>query len=156
MQDLLEDSVYGLRLVGEQMLLGNSAVRTTKNGYIRVADKSFRLTEGICEILQKKQPIKYTQDDLKTYKELLFLTNAHRRYFDSSSPINANRSYKYKQIISKLFLPKRSYAKQHANKSKLDLLSLARQYNHCQRLISRSMQNYQQIGKKLGRLYNEK
>jgi len=43
-----------------------------------------------------------TEDDYNTYRCLLQITHAHKRNFDLTKPINANRSLKYNMFIKPL------------------------------------------------------
>lgn len=100
------DSTYGIRFNGEQFSIGDSVI-TISDDFLDVEDTSYRLTEGLAELVFKDKPDsnKITPDDMTNYKEILETTNAHKKRYSSSEPLNVQMSnYKYKNIISKLFV----------------------------------------------------
>jgi hypothetical protein len=103
-QDLL-DKVYGIRSDGKHWLLGNSVININDEKVI-VANKTYKTTPGLLELLFMKTPSdkKYTQDDLKIYKEMILDTNGHKQHYESSKQINSNRGFKYMNIIRNLFM----------------------------------------------------
>ena len=50
----------------------------------------------------------YNEMDLKAYKDILRATNAHKHHYLVNAQVNTNRGVKYKQIIPRLFPPKRT------------------------------------------------
>jgi hypothetical protein len=103
-QDLL-DKVYGIRSDGKHWLLGNSVININDEKII-VANKTYKTTPGLLELLFLKTPSdkKYTQSDLKMYKEMILDTSAHKQHYESSKQINSNRGFKYMNIIRNLFM----------------------------------------------------
>lgn len=100
------DSTYGPRVDGKgNILIGDSIVHVTKNALIINNDKRFAITHGLMELVFKKLPDKdlIEVQDVKNYKELLLLTNAHRQMYSGEKPINATRGKKYTGVISQLF-----------------------------------------------------
>ena len=62
-------------------------------------------------MLSQEKPTEYNNSDLLKYREIILLTNAYKRHFKKGTQILSNKSKKYKDIISKLFLPNRIYLK---------------------------------------------
>lgn len=100
------DSTYGIRFDGQNFTIGDTVI-TINDDFLDVDDTSYRLTEGLAELVFKDKPDKnrITSDDMANYKEILEVTNAHKKRYSSSQPLNVQMSnYKYKNIISKLFV----------------------------------------------------
>lgn len=95
------DTQFGVRKVGESLKIGNYIVKFHKT-VMRVRSKSFPLTRGLLDLLfYKKPPPGYTTADLQQYKNILILTSAHKKFFDTDQSVRkSQRSYKYKNIIS--------------------------------------------------------
>lgn len=84
--------------------LGNSSFNIDeKTNDIIIDGEIFRGTDGLHELIFKKKPENYTQDDLYQYRNILDKTNAHRRNYDSSEQLKGSKGFKYKNIISKLY-----------------------------------------------------
>lgn len=98
--------VYGVRLSDTGLMVGNSPVSIEPNDNIKIRGKRYKATRGLFELLFKKQPVKYSNRDLNTYKSILKLTNAHKKNYATGSPIYRNKSKKYKEIVEKLFPPR--------------------------------------------------
>ncbi|CAG9822305.1 unnamed protein product [Phaedon cochleariae] len=101
----IECDTYGLRFE-DGYVIGNTAVQY-ENDKLGVRNKRFNLTPGLLQLLLKRIPQNYTAKDLGVYKNILILTNAHKQKYKSDGPVNANSSWKYRNIISLLFPPKR-------------------------------------------------
>lgn len=99
--------VYGIRIEDDQIKIGNQTVQLYDN-MLEIHGKKFQMSEGLKELLVESKPAThlYTSDDLQTFKEILMLTNAHRQQYQAENDIYANRSNKYRFIISKLFKTK--------------------------------------------------
>lgn len=80
----------------EPYMLGAHPVSLTKN-VIRVGEREFERTPGLVNLifLKTPDPDKYLPKDLKTYGEILRLTNAHKK----NGRIKNTNSKKYKNII---------------------------------------------------------
>ncbi|XP_043465739.1 uncharacterized protein LOC122500732 [Leptopilina heterotoma] len=76
-----------------------------KDNVVNVGNKRFNITTGLLELLFKnKTKVAYIrEDDMNNYKQILIMSNAHKRKYKSSEPINTSKSLKYSNIISKLF-----------------------------------------------------
>lgn len=100
------DNIYGPHIDGDKLMVGNQPLTFDNEGNIHLNNVQYRGTEGIYELLFKRQPDEnlYTQDDLDAYKDLLIKTNAHKKGYLPHNHINRpTNSIKYKNIISVLF-----------------------------------------------------
>lgn len=80
---------HKMDVVGDKILIGN---------------KVFISTPGLLDLLLLSQPRSYTDNDLKTYKQILNYTNVHRYHFLPSGAIVRDKTNtKYLNIIAKLF-----------------------------------------------------
>lgn len=105
------DLMYGVRPDGKGgTVIGDSKIIFTKNK-IYVRQRSYDISEGLLELLFMQKPDKNLIDtsDLKSYKDILERTNAHRQMYSAEKPLNANRGKKYKSVISALFGPPQSH-----------------------------------------------
>lgn len=71
----------------------------------------FKGTRGLFELLFAYRPERYSADDLENYKRMLAESGAHLK---SDGKINANKGYKYKNVIARLFPPAPSKPKSGA------------------------------------------
>ena len=62
-------------------------------------------TPGLIELLYLKDPQKYTDKDLKQYKDILIASNAHKAGYSQERGPGSTRSIKYQKIIKNLFPP---------------------------------------------------
>ena len=108
--NIAPDNSFGLKNVHSNWFIGRKPVDVRDNILI-VENEEFLLTEELAELLTQKEPRSYSSDDLLEYKKILLLTNAHRKHYDPTHQINANRSWKYVNVISKIFKPKRRRGK---------------------------------------------
>lgn len=102
--EIMKDIPFGIRHERGKLMLGK--VRVFDNGSIlKIGNRSFKKTVGLKELLFKKTPNidLLSQEDLQNYKLILMDTNAHRRNYDPSKPINSNKGFKYMHIIKPLF-----------------------------------------------------
>lgn len=96
--------VFGARLDDEEgLVIGNSKVSIDESDNLLINNNLFKGTPGLFELLFTTDPKKYTSNDLQIYKQILLLTNAHKKNYMNDLPIHQNTSVKYKKIISKLF-----------------------------------------------------
>lgn len=95
------DHKYGIRhdRKTEKFLIGDSRVEFIGND-IFLKNKRYKGTLGLYELLFKKQPKYYNDDDIKNYKQIILKTNAHRRYYKSNMQIDGSKLRKYKKIIA--------------------------------------------------------
>lgn len=106
--------VYGARIEGTGVMIGNKTLDVDKDDNIFVGDKGFKGTKGLFELVFKTKPENYTRTDLKTFKQICQLSNTHRKSYLSTGAIHKNTSLKYKNIILQLFPPKRIPLKRKA------------------------------------------
>ena len=111
------DEQYGIRRDGNNLMIGNSDVIADEKGDITIGEKRFRGTKGLWELLTRKNVNSdvITNSDLKAYKHILELTNAHLVGYEPGGDIQISRGSKYAKIISKLFpqTPRRRAALRH-------------------------------------------
>jgi len=84
--------------------LGNSEFQIDeKNKDILIDEEVYKGTHGLYELIFSKKPENYTENDLRTYQQILDKTNAHKKNYDSLGQIKGNRGFKYTNILRKLF-----------------------------------------------------
>lgn len=95
---------YGVEMNHGKLVIGKSTV-SISDDTIKIADHTYPKTDGLVELLFKKVPdiSLITEEDKKSYKEILLLTNVHRRGYDANKPIKSNKGLKYLEIIKPLF-----------------------------------------------------
>jgi len=73
------EAQYGIRKDGDIFKFGYSDLVVDTDGDITIREKEFRWSEGLWELLTRKNVNRQhvTSDDLRTYKKILLLTNAH-------------------------------------------------------------------------------
>jgi hypothetical protein len=101
-------NVFGFRNENNSWFIGNTPVAFDGN-ILLIDNEKYTLTDGLLNLLLQENPYEYDNSDLMKYKEILLLTNAHKRNYQKGTQIRSNRSKKYKNIISKLFPPNRVY-----------------------------------------------
>lgn len=101
---VLQDVPFGVRTERGKLMMGSSRIIQTEKS-ISVSGKTYKKTEGLMELLFKKIPDMkaITNSDLTNYKQILMLTNAHRRDFNPKKPIKSNKGSKYLNVIKPLF-----------------------------------------------------
>ena len=111
------DQKYGIRFNPntEKFYVGDSQINIDGNDFI-VKNKRYKGTSGLYELLFKKNPTDYTQDDENNYRQIILKTNAHRRYYQSNKQIDGSRLPKYRQIIGPFFSGKGVYLEVNKNK----------------------------------------
>lgn len=95
--------VYGVRLEGDGLMIGNSRLDIDEQDNIIVKGKKYKGTTGLFELLFKNIPVQYKIKDLINFKRICLNTNAHRKNYSQTLPVHRNQSDKYKRIISELF-----------------------------------------------------
>ncbi|XP_043479908.1 uncharacterized protein LOC122509741 [Leptopilina heterotoma] len=99
------DLVYGVRKVRDgSLVIGDSPI-SFKDHIVNVGNKNFNITSGLLELLFKSKPENsyISEDNMNNYKQILITSNAHRKKYSSSEPVQTSRGYKFTNIISKLF-----------------------------------------------------
>ena len=99
------DTEYGIRREGDGFMIGDSRVGVDRDGNIHIKNVEFPATKGLWELLTRKNVNKksITTDDLKQYKTILELTNAHLEGFRPDGNIRTSRGHKFRDVISRLF-----------------------------------------------------
>lgn len=93
------DKRFGIRKLTNGYMLGQTAVKLNDDK-IYVKNKNFKLSDGLRNLLFLTQPKKYTDNDLKVYKDILLLTDTNKISLDN---ISDYKKIKYKEIIQPLF-----------------------------------------------------
>ena len=99
------DKQYGIRRDGGTFMIGNSAVSVDETSDITINGKRFRGTKELWEPLTRKNVITavITTSDLKGYKHILEMTNAHLVRYEPGGDIQISRGSNFTKVISKLF-----------------------------------------------------
>jgi hypothetical protein len=85
-------------------MIGDSPVDVDENSDVHIKKQVFPATKGLWELLTRKRVNNklITAEDLKQYKKILELTNAHLERYDRDSNINVTTGLKFKEVVSKL------------------------------------------------------
>jgi len=86
-------------------MIGDSRVGEDSGGNIHSKNVEFPTTQGLWELLTRKRVDKkmVTNADLKQYKTILEMTNAHLEGYDPEANILISRGNKFRDVISRLF-----------------------------------------------------
>ena len=101
----LLDTRYGIRREGDHFKIGNATVTIDNMSNLIVRGKQFKGTEDLWTILTRND-VNYDEIDkneLRKYKTILEMTNAHLEGYRSGGDIQTSRSIKFKNVIAKLF-----------------------------------------------------
>ncbi|XP_070152496.1 uncharacterized protein [Polyergus mexicanus] len=98
------DHVYGAYIGAKGTMLGNKRFDIDPDHSIFIDKIKYIGTPGLYELIFVKNPdnLMYTEKDKLTYKNILLMTNAHRRDHDARKSFLGNKGYKYKSIIAPL------------------------------------------------------
>jgi len=96
---------YGIRRDGDGFMIGDSRVGVDSDGNIHIKNEQFPATKGLWELLTRKRVDKesVTTANLKQYKTILEMTNAHLEGYEPHANIRTSKGLKYKEVISRLF-----------------------------------------------------
>lgn len=98
------DTTYGVTYnsINDSFSLGNSKL-IIKNDEpdIFLDRKRFVGTEGLYELLFKKNPIGFTEQDVEHYIQMLEISNAHKMKHDKVGRVKGCNSRKYQEIIKR-------------------------------------------------------
>jgi len=99
------DTEYGIRREGGVFMIGDSQVGVDRAGNTHIKDVEFPATKGLWELLTRNEVDKdsVTDADLKQYKTILKMTNAHLEGYKPHANIHISKGYKFTDVISKLF-----------------------------------------------------
>jgi len=80
-------------------------VLVVQDGDITIKEKEFRGSEGLRKLVTRKRVNKdhVTTHDLRTYKKILLLTNAHLEGYQTGGVINVSQRKMFREIIAPLF-----------------------------------------------------
>lgn len=106
---------FGIHTKNDKLMIGNttvclSAANNDKNSdkkyVVTIKDKHYTLTPGLKELLIRSKPnfSLITEDDKIVYKDILCMTNAHKRDYSTKGQIKGDKGAKYKLIIKPLFI----------------------------------------------------
>jgi hypothetical protein len=86
-------------------MIGDSAVTVDSRSDITIRKKTFRGTKGLWELLTRNtvDETLVSTTDLKRYKNILVMTNAHLVGYEPGGDIHISRGQKFVNVISKLF-----------------------------------------------------
>jgi len=102
------DRVYGVYFENGTML-GNTKFDVDTDDTIIIDEVRYKDTPGLYELIFKKIPNAiYTENDKRTYKHILLMTNAHRRDNNARMPTKSNKGHKYKNIIAPLLVTRKT------------------------------------------------
>lgn len=96
------DNTYGPYKISNTWKIGSKTFQLNKDD-IFIDDNKYKVTPGLLQLIIYKKPRDYDANDLKVYKEILALTNAHKRNNDPNQGMKGSRAYKYTKIIKNLF-----------------------------------------------------
>lgn len=102
----IDPCCYGLKHDVSGLTIGKVPVQIKKD-VLHIQTNKFNLTKGLIELLTKRKPQDFNDEDIQSYKRILMLTNTHMRKYRNVYRLKPNSSWKYLNIISKLFPPKR-------------------------------------------------
>ncbi|XP_051167623.1 uncharacterized protein LOC127285568 [Leptopilina boulardi] len=99
------DLVYGVRKMRDGSLLIGDKPIIFNQQFLNVGNRRFTITPGLLELLFKNKPENshISDHDINNYKQILIDSNAHRKKYSASEPINISKSFKYTNVISNLF-----------------------------------------------------
>lgn len=94
------DHVHGLKhdIDTEKWMIGNTPV-DFDGPNLKLLNLVYRGTPGLYELLFKKNPAGYTQEDVKQYMDILARTNTYKRNYDPNEQIQGTTNIKYLDII---------------------------------------------------------
>ena len=96
---------YGVPKDGDTFMIGDSPIVVDTVGDITIKERVFKGSKGLWELLTRKKVNTefITKDDLKSYKKILTMTNAHLTKYQTDGNINITRGKKFRDIIAPLF-----------------------------------------------------
>lgn len=99
------DPQYGIRKEGDTYMIGDSDVTMYDDGDFSIKGREFRGSPGLWDLLSSRnvKPENVTAQDLRSYKRILQLTNAHLTEYRPGASINITRRKKFREIIEPLF-----------------------------------------------------
>jgi len=82
-------------------MIGDSPVLVDTSGDITIKDPVFKGSKGLWKLLTRKNVNTevITKDDLKSYKKILTMTNAHLTQYQPDGNINITRGKKFRESL---------------------------------------------------------
>jgi hypothetical protein len=86
-------------------MIGDSTITFDSKSDITIRHKAFKGTKGLWELLTRKKVDDKldSKTDLRRYKNILEMTNAHLEGYEPGGDIRISRRQKFANVISKLF-----------------------------------------------------
>lgn len=120
---------FGVRYEDNRLMMGNELVQFTTIGPTNdtinmaiIGNNKYEMTPGIKELLFSKKPDLnvITEKDKLVYKDMLIVTNAHKRDYKSCGQLKGDKGMKYLRIIKPMFVDSsQNVYSQELNKIKL-------------------------------------
>ena len=87
-------------------IIGDSPLSVDDTSDISIKGKHFKCTRGLWQLLKRKNVNRgdVTTDDLKLYKTILQLTNAHLQGYEPGGNVHTPHGPKFRDVDSKIFL----------------------------------------------------
>ena len=98
---LFLDKHYGVRKDGDIFMIGDSPIVDDTGGYITIKDRVFKGSKGLWELLTRKKvnTDNITKEDMKSYKKILTVTNAHLTQYQADGNINITRGKNFRTSL---------------------------------------------------------
>jgi len=86
-------------------MIGDLQIMVDTSGDFTIKDRVFKGSKGLWELLtrKKRNPEIIIKDDLKSYKKIMTMNNAHLTQYQPDGNINITRGKKFRDIIAPLF-----------------------------------------------------
>lgn len=105
---------FGIRRENNKLMVGNSEAKISLSNsssdsdkvyIISINNKHYEITPGLQELLIRNKPnlSLVGEKDKLVYKDILYITSAHKRDFNPNEQIKGDKGLKYKNIIKPLF-----------------------------------------------------
>lgn len=105
---------FGIRRENNKLMVGNSEAKISLSNsssdsdkvyIISINNKHYEITPGLQELLIRNKPnlSLVGEKDKLVYKDVLYITSAHKRDFNPNEQIKGDKGLKYKNIIKPLF-----------------------------------------------------
>ena len=95
------DRVFGLYDKNGQFYIGDKVVQIDNNNLV-INNEEYRGTPGLWELIVSKEPKVYTDEDLSSYAQIMWSTNAMRQIDNPTRP-KSSKSYKWKNIVREIW-----------------------------------------------------
>ena len=97
------DEKLGIRKLSNGYFIGNAPVDLKDNGDIIIGGREYQSTEGLLELLFKKNPIDelVTEADIIHYRSIVLNTNADKKYFKANELIREDPTGKLEKYVKR-------------------------------------------------------